>query len=203
MEEIAERLSVRPTNGAGGVVSATGGKEPPNLSKELAMPDICDLILDDHETFRRRFAEMDEERADTEALGRLWPSLATLLDLHAEAEEEVFYPQLLKKGEDGEEETTDAIEDHNKIRDAVSEAGKAKVGSEPWWKAVEEARVQNSKHMGEEERGALADFRSNADKELRNKIGSEFVSFKERHAGGRRLEVTDKDPEDYIAEQSS
>jgi hypothetical protein len=26
------------------------------------MPNICDLILDDHETFRRRFAELDEHR---------------------------------------------------------------------------------------------------------------------------------------------
>lgn len=167
------------------------------------MPDICDLILDDHEILRRRFAELDEDRADTVALARVWPQLATLLDLHAEAEEEVFYPRLLNKGIDGEDETTDAIEDHNKIRDAVADASKAKVGSDRWWKAVEEARVQNSKHMGEEERGALADFRSNAEAELRNELGSQFVSFKERHAGGRHLDVADKDPETYISEQST
>lgn len=57
------------------------------------MPDICDLSLDDHETLRRRFAELDQQRdAGPEALARMWDPLATLLDLHAAAEEEVFNP---------------------------------------------------------------------------------------------------------------
>ncbi|MGH9131133.1 MAG: hemerythrin domain-containing protein [Acidimicrobiales bacterium] len=166
------------------------------------MPDICDLILDDHETFRRRFAEMDTAGTDTYALARLWTPLAMLLDLHAATEEEVFYPCLLKQGENAEEETIDAIGDHNKIRDALADAGRQAVGTEAWWKAVGEARTQNSDHMGEEERGALADFRSNTTQERRDELGSQFVAFKERHAGGRHLEITDRDPEAYIAEQS-
>lgn len=166
------------------------------------MPDICDLILDDHSTFRRRFAEMDEKRADPEALGRVWRSLGALLDLHAEAEEEIFYPRLVRRGEDGEEESTDAIRDHNKIRDAVAEARRREVGTDGWWDAVDRARLENSDHMAEEEREGLADFRISASPGLRDELGAQFIAFKEEHAGLKELEPTDKDPQGYVAEQA-
>ncbi|MGH9105008.1 MAG: hemerythrin domain-containing protein [Acidimicrobiales bacterium] len=109
------------------------------------MPDITDLILDDHETLRRCFAELDELRdAGADALSQVWEPLGLLLDLHAAAEEQVFYPQLLARGQRAEAETTDAIKDHNAIRDAVGAAAQAPVASGKWWQAVKRAREQNS-----------------------------------------------------------
>lgn len=167
------------------------------------MPDICDLILDDHETLRRRFAELDEQRdIGLDALQRVWEPLGVLLDLHAAAEEEVFYPRLLARGDDAKAETTDAIRDHNAIRDAVRDAEGSAVGSNEWWQAVEQAREQNSDHMGEEERGALADFRAHTPRELRDELGARFVLFKDAHAGGRHLEDSDKDPKGYVEQES-
>ena len=85
------------------------------------MPDITALILEDHELLRRRFAALDDV-SDTEALTVLWQELGALLDVHAACEEEVFYPELLHRNTaDAEDEAEDAIEDHNKIRDAVRE----------------------------------------------------------------------------------
>jgi len=167
------------------------------------MPDICDLILDDHETFRRRFAELDEHRGQgTAALQRLWEPLGALLDLHAAAEEEVFYPRLLRRGQDARAETSDAIGDHNAIRHAVASAARRPAGSEEWWQAVGQAREQNSDHMAEEERGALADFCSNTPAEPRQELGARFISFKQDHAGGRRLQAEDKDPQGYVEDQA-
>lgn len=167
------------------------------------MPDICDLILDDHEAQRRGFAELDEQReAGPEALARVWEPLGVLLDLHAAAEEEVFYPRLLARGADAESETTDAIKDHNAIRDAVRASRQAPAGGDEWWEAVKTARKQNSDHMGEEERGALADFRARTPAELRDELGAQFAAFKQAHAGGRDLRITDKDPEAYVDEES-
>jgi hypothetical protein len=45
--------------------------------------------------------------------------LAILLEAHADAEEKLFSPRLLDVGKEGDEETDDAISDHNDIRDAV------------------------------------------------------------------------------------
>jgi hypothetical protein len=92
--------------------------------------DITQLILDDHYEQRRLFAILEQvSRADTEVLSALWGRLASFLELHAAAEEEIFYPALLQAGlaarqaSGAESETLDAIHDHNEIRDAVAEAG--------------------------------------------------------------------------------
>lgn len=167
------------------------------------MPDICDLVLDDHATFRRRFGDLDEHRdADGDQLARLWKPLGDLLELHAAVEERVFYPSLLETGSNAKEETEDAINDHNEIRDAVAKAGKENPGSPAWWSAVDEARDQNSDHMAEEERGAIADLRANAAPELRDELGVRWLSFREEHAALRGLEIEDKDPEAYLKHPS-
>lgn len=167
------------------------------------MPDVCDLILDDHEAFRRRFAELDERRggrAGTEVLRELWDPLAAHLELHAAAEEAVFYPMLLDEGVRAGEETDDAINDHNEIRDAVRRAGGEAPGTEPWWQAVDDAREANSAHMAEEERGAIADARSNAPGDRRDALGARWRAFTDEHAGMRGLEAHDRDPDAYIRE---
>jgi hypothetical protein len=166
------------------------------------VPDITELILDDHEWFRRRFAELDELRADgadpTTLRGR-WRPLADLLDVHAEAEERIFYPQLLRKGaNDPREETLDAIGDHNDIREGVRRADRHPVGSDDWWAGVDAARAANDEHMGEEEDEGLPDFRLNAPSGLRESLGAQFTEFKQRHPGGRGIEVVDKDPQEYV-----
>ena len=52
------------------------------------MTDVTQLILDDHETFRSRFAELDDLRNDPSRAGPVWEALARLLEVHASAEEE-------------------------------------------------------------------------------------------------------------------
>ena len=81
------------------------------------MADITDLIFEDHQWFRRQFFYLDEAKT-VEEMTAIWEPLATRLDTHADAEERIFYPALLKKSDDPDDETEDAIGDHNKIRDA-------------------------------------------------------------------------------------
>lgn len=165
------------------------------------MPDICDLILDDHEVFRRRFAELDELRgsgAGADQVAAVWSPLAELLDVHASAEEAIFYPTLLEVGVHADDETTDAIGDHNEIRDAAHAARRAAPGSDAWWQHVDDARKRNSQHMAEEERGALADLRANAPRDLRQELGNRWVAYHDAHAGGRGIEARDKEPHRYV-----
>jgi len=124
--------------------------------------DITQLILDDHHEQRRLFAILEQiDRTDTGSLSAVWDRLAAFLELHAQAEEEIFYPELLQVGIASrrragvEDETLDAIEDHNEIRDAVAEVGKHQVGTDGWYGAVAAANEANSDHMGEEEREGL------------------------------------------------
>ena len=170
--------------------------------------DITALILDDHDTFRRGFAALDEAQSpDTDPataaqrLAEIWSPLADLLDVHAVAEEQIFYPALLRKGDKGDavDETVDAVGDHNEIRDAVHAAARHRPGSTAWWEQVNAARAANTEHMAEEEDEALADFRRNTTREQRAALGKQFAEFKATHTV-RDIDTSDQDPKRYVAE---
>jgi hypothetical protein len=165
--------------------------------------DITQLILDDHHEQRRLFAIVEQvERTNAEALAAIWSRLAAFLEVHAEAEERHFYPMLLKVGTgaggkpSADAETEHAIKDHNEIRAAVAQVARHPVGSDGWLAAVAGANKANSDHMAEEEREGLADFRDNADVQLRHDVAIAFATFEARHFAGVR--PVDKDPKDYV-----
>jgi hypothetical protein len=167
------------------------------------MADIIDLIYEDHDWFRRRFFYLDSARS-REELEAIWVPLALRLDVHADAEETVFYPVLLKKGHAGdpEDETEDAIDDHNKIRDAVAAARELEVGTDAWFDAVGKARTENGEHLDEEEREALADFIKSSTPELRHELAMKWLRFYHQHGSGKGVNFSDKDPEEYIEQNS-
>jgi hypothetical protein len=165
------------------------------------MADIIELIYADHDWLRRHFFYLDDAR-DEQELRAIWEPLASRLDTHAAAEEEVFYPALLRKGKAGDpaEETEDAITDHNAIRDAVREARNHRPGSPEWFEAVGRARTENGEHLDEEEREALPDFAKSASAELRHNLAMKWLQFYYRHPAGRGVDERDKDPDEYLSE---
>jgi len=164
--------------------------------------DITDLILDDHHRQRLAFARLDDvDRADWENIGLIWNRLAQFLELHAAAEEAIFYPELLRQADQSGAETKDAIHDHNEIRDAVADVAQHPVGSDAWWAAVGKARKANTDHMGEEEDDGLPDFRRHASLELRHQLAVQFEATKAAPVAAA-LDYTDKDPARYIAEHA-
>ncbi len=167
--------------------------------------DITQLILDDHHEQRRLFSIIEEiDRDDTDTLRVVWGRLAAFLEVHAAAEEAIFYPELLHIGkgaggkDDAEDETEDAIKDHNEIRDAVAEVARHDVGSDAWFDAVADANEANSDHMGEEEREGLTDFREHASLQSRHDLAVAFAAFEARHVTG--VPVVNPDPQEYIAD---
>ena len=185
--------------------AATVLGDPPPSRRSSAL-DITELILSDHHEQRRMFATLDDvPQDDVTTLGLLWGRLAAMLEVHAQAEEDLFYPELLKLGqrrrEDREaEETRDAIGDHNDIRDGILEAGRSEVGSEGWWKGVTAARKANDEHMGEEEHEGLRDFRQYVDLDTRHRIAIAFAAYEAKHVDG--VPIVDKDPDEYVEENS-
>lgn len=166
--------------------------------------DITEIIQQQHDEQRRGFAMLEEwPRDDTEGLAAMWRRLAILLENHAEAEERYFYPELLKLGTgaadapDAEDETDDAIHDHNNIRKAIRKADRAKTGTDEWWTAVTDCNVYNSRHMGEEERQDLADFRQQTSLQLRHDIAIRFLRLEAMNASSG-VRPTDKDPDEYV-----
>ena len=167
--------------------------------------DITQLVLDDHHEQRRLFAILEQiDRADTGALSAVWGRLAAFLEVHAAAEEAIFYPELLRAGIAGrrragvEDETLDAIHDHNEIRDAVAEVARHAVGSDDWYTAVAGANLANSDHMAEEEREGLTDFRRLAGLQQRHNLAVAFAAYEARNVTG--VQPVDKDPGEYVSQ---
>jgi hypothetical protein len=168
------------------------------------MADIIELIYADHDWLRKQFFLLDEAKTPEE-LTAVWEPLGQRLDTHAEAEETVFYPALLKEGgEDGDpvDETEDAITDHNAIRDAVRAASTLEVGSDEWYEAVGKAREENGEHLEEEEREALPDFIKSATLELRHELALKWARFYAEHQAGKGISGDDKDADTYIEQNS-
>jgi hemerythrin HHE cation binding domain-containing protein len=148
------------------------------------------------------FALLDELGENPARLTPAWERLSVLLEVHADAEERLFYPRLLTVGAGSggaataDEETKDAIRDHGDIRDGIRRSRQHPVGSGDWWRAVSDTRIANSDHMAEEEREALADFRRHADWQARHDLGIEFAVYEAAHAAG--VPLADRDPESYV-----
>jgi hemerythrin superfamily protein len=169
--------------------------------------DITQLILDDHHEQRRLFSIIEQiDRRETDKLAVVWNRLAAFLETHAEAEERYFYPALLKRGEgagdkdSAADETEDAIEDHNEIRDAVAAVAEHPVGSDKWFEAVAKANKANGDHMAEEEREGLTDFRMTSPLAERHRLAMSFIAYEARLVTG--VPAVDKDPKQYIKQNS-
>ncbi len=168
--------------------------------------DITQLILDDHHEQRRRFAILEQiDSADVRSLDEIWQRLAVFLEVHAAAEEAIFYPELLKLAigptpvGTAEPETIDAIHDHNEIRDAIAAVVGLQVGSQAWRDAVADVNRANGDHMAEEEREGLTDFRRRVSLAERHSLAVAFAAFEARNFAG--VKPVDQDPETYVREQ--
>jgi Hemerythrin HHE cation binding domain len=163
---------------------------------------VTDLIRTDHDWFRAHFAAVEAARDDVDTLTRLWTELAARLEVHAAAEEALFYPRLLKDDSDAVEDTEDAIRDHNDIRDAIRDAQQHSIGDERWWKAVHATDRANNEHMEEEQEGPLREFDEVASPGEQAELAASFAAFEIEHAGARGISIADKDPERYIEENA-
>ncbi len=169
--------------------------------------DITQLILDEHAEQRKLFSIIEQiDASDKAALGSIWNRLRGLLDAHAEAEERFFYPRLMQIGtgandaDSAADETEDAIEDHNEIRDTGEAVDKHPVGSKEWFEAIGKCNQANSKHMAEEERQGLTDFRRHASVEERHALGIRFAAFEADHLTG--VTPVDKDPKQWVKDHT-
>jgi hemerythrin superfamily protein len=164
--------------------------------------DITVLIRSEHDAFRRAFTEI-EQLTDTQELTTRWRELSDQLEVHAAGEEEVFYPELLQKVDDSEDDTEHAVKDHNEIRAITHKVDDHEVGTDAWWEAFREAREATVDHLGEEETDVLPPFQEQVPEDKRSELGLRWMKFLEDHQSASGLSAKEKDPEQYVEEHSA
>jgi hemerythrin superfamily protein len=109
---------------------------------------VTDLIARDHRQIQHLFLEMEEARPPArEALGRL----VAELDVHAQAEEAVFYPAVRSVSR----RIDDAEAAHGFMRELIETVTAAEPGSRPFALALMQLKQAVLDHAMEEEGGIL------------------------------------------------
>ena len=147
------------------------------------MSDIVDLIRADHQRIlraRRALREFAGEPGGSSSCGRAraaWADLAALIEVHADAEEEICHLPMYGRSARGLAMIQDAVADLDDIREAVQEAALQPPCSPGWWRAVTAVLSGCAEHCDRQERGVLASFQRSASGPLREGLAAEWLAF--------------------------
>jgi len=145
------------------------------------MTDIVELVLEDHHTVAALFDKLQAATSADDQIA-LYAQVKDALERHASAEEKVLYPRVRKEVPDGKEESKDAIEEHDQIRESLKEVEEHDAGSELFTLAVAQLVATTKHHVGVEESELLPDFRKNSDATERDELGRKFSEAKGKAA---------------------
>jgi hemerythrin superfamily protein len=150
-------------------------------NKGVITTDIIELVLQDHHEVEQLFDKLQSAKGpDTQA--KLFAQVKAELERHAAAEEKVLYPRVRKDVPDGREETKDAIEEHDQIRESLKEVQEHDAGTELFTLAVAQLVATTKHHVGVEEAELLPDFRKNSEVSEREELGARFEEAKAKAA---------------------
>jgi hypothetical protein len=118
--------------------------------------DAFELLKKDHEKVSGIFEKLDAttERG-VKTREELFTQLKQELDVHTRIEEEIFYP-VLKEAKETEELTLEAYEEHNVVKQLLSELEELPKDDETWGAKLTVLK-ENVEHHVEEEEGELFD----------------------------------------------
>ena len=136
--------------------------KPGPAAGDAGISEIAELIFAEHARIIRLFGALEglvrrpEPTVTRLALDQIWTRLASLLEVHCRAEEEVCFPLLFGSGAATLSYVEAATADHDDLREAIAEARLLEVGSSRWWQVIAAARTACAQHFASEERGPLA-----------------------------------------------
>ena len=147
------------------------------------MAEIIELIAADHLHIMRwqvRLAELRHrrgEQGDAPALAVTWITLASLIDLHMAADEEVCGPAIYGTGPHGRDLAREARDAHSDIGEIIRATSQYPPGSALWWALVTAALAAWTRYLHREVYGPLADGRRRASPALRARLGRQWRAF--------------------------
>jgi hypothetical protein len=161
-------------------------------TSEAGISEIGELIFAEHARILRLFGALDglvrrgEPAATRLALDQIWKRLASLLEVHCRAEEEVCFPLVFGSGAPALGFVEEATADHDDLREVVAEARLLEVGSSRWWHVIAALRAVCIRHFASEERGPLAQVCGSAPPETSKALVRRWTAFAAAHVDGIR-----------------
>ena len=118
--------------------------------------DALQVLKADHEVVRGLFSQFKEakESKDTTRLLELQQKIFYELDVHTSIEEEVFYPEAEKVGEEAEELVKEGVEEHHVVKVLMDEIRQLTPDDDAFV-AKMTVLIENVEHHAEEEEDEL------------------------------------------------
>ena len=114
--------------------------------------DALMLLTADHNRVRGLFAKFRaaHESEDTTEMAEVATKILTEIDVHAEIEEQIFYPVVTEASEEIAETVSEGIEEHHVVKILATEIEQLPPGAEQW-AAKLMVLIENVEHHAEEE----------------------------------------------------
>jgi len=140
--------------------------------------DVLRLLEDEHDEAKSVFKKL--EKADGQEASRLWDQLKSMLTLHEEMEETLFYPQL-KAEKPTEDLILEAYQEHHVMDLLIDEISALEPADEAWQPKVKVLQENTEHHIEEEEGELFPKVRKIWDTAKRAQVGRQMEEMKERH----------------------
>ncbi|HKB71416.1 MAG TPA: hemerythrin domain-containing protein [Thermoanaerobaculia bacterium] len=142
--------------------------------------DATKLLKDDHDEVRALFKEY--EKSGDRALAKreeLFEQIRDALTVHAEIEEEIFYPAVkAARSEDARDEVREAVEEHRIVKTLLAELDAMKPGDEQFDAKMTVLQESVEHHADEEEKEMFKQARKNLSKDRLEALGEEMEARK-------------------------
>ncbi len=150
-------------------------------------PDALTLIKSDHAEVEGLFGKALADDTTPSELRTLAATICTLLTVHADMEEQFFYPELRRKGGKDEKDTVlEANEEHGMAKDMIAKIQSLRAGDETLEAKVTVLKEMIMHHVKEEESTIFKEARATLGGERLQALGEEMQAFKKRALGAKQ-----------------
>lgn len=140
--------------------------------------DVLDLIKAEHRQVETLFSEI-ESADETHKLYQCFNQLFNALNIHAEVEEQTFYPAI-RHCQDTEELVDAAQEDHDEAKEILEELESLSPTSAEFKQKIRELKQVIQQHVQEEENEVFSQVRECMSLKEREQLCNEFEAAKSK-----------------------
>jgi len=131
-----------------------------NKDRQQASPNAFDVLEEDHREVEQWFDEYDELKDDNEnRKAELAEKICLALKVHAQIEEEIFYPQARKATQDNDL-IDEAVVEHATVKSLIGEIEAMEVGEELYDAKIRVLGEMVKQHIKEEEEELFPELQS-------------------------------------------
>jgi hemerythrin superfamily protein len=159
------------------------------------MPDVVDLIMQDHREVERLFAEL---RDHPEKRPLLVPVLTAVLTAHSRAEEAEVYPAAADEA-GASDDVEHSQEEHVEADELLAQLADADPTSEAFDQILNKVIDAVTHHVEEEESSVLPAIKERLSDQRRAELGEAFLASRAEHLGDQPDDITKAELEQQAA----